>query len=84
MLDAQDSPDVVGTLDARMRWSCDDPRLPQQWHPDINLAESIDFTRLPDPVWARLSPGYRDAMRSYSAANPERARAYRINRYRLG
>ncbi len=83
MFDAQNSTDVLGTVAARMRWSCDDPRIPARWHPNVKLVESIDFTNLPTPVWTQLSPAYQDAMRAYAASEPHRAAAYRINRYRV-
>lgn len=84
MLRAQDSPDVLGTVAARMRWQCDDPAVPEAWHPRVRLEESIDFATLPTEVWARLSPTYQAAVRGFVETDPERSKAYRINRYRLG
>jgi O-methyltransferase involved in polyketide biosynthesis len=84
MVEDQDSPDVLGTVAARMRWRCDDPAVPETWDPRVRLVESIDFGTLPRSVWSRLPPAYQEGMRSYIASNPERSAAYRINRYRVG
>jgi O-methyltransferase involved in polyketide biosynthesis len=84
MLADQDSRDVLGTVTARMRWSCDDPQEPEGWRPDVRLLDSIDFGGLPDAVWDRLSAADQAAMQDFARTHPERTAAYRINRYRIG
>lgn len=84
MMAAQDSTDILGNLAARMRWSCDDPYTPTKWRADVELAESITFSALPQAVWARLSTGYRQALRAGIEANRDRSESYRINLYSLG
>ncbi|WP_189533301.1 class I SAM-dependent methyltransferase [Streptomyces roseolilacinus] len=84
LLAEQDDPAVLGRLSARMRWSTDDPRAAQRWHPGVVLRCSVDFGRLPPSVAGRLRPEHRRALAAYGARSPGRVRAYRLNLYGFG
>lgn len=83
--DSPDSPDVHGRVAVtRMRWRCDDPAEPERWHPDIALARTCTFARLPAAVSRRIPQRQRGMLRAMATVMLRQIQGYRFNLYELG
>ncbi|RFU82675.1 class I SAM-dependent methyltransferase [Streptomyces triticagri] len=84
MVEHQDQHDVLGDMEARIRWSCADPRDMEGWAPDLRLVESRTLARLPSGLRRSLPLHYRTMMRAVSTVRRRDIEAYRFNLLRFG
>jgi O-methyltransferase involved in polyketide biosynthesis len=66
-------------LDARFRWSCEDPREIERWKIGLRLMESRSLMEVPDSLRSRLSLPLRAALRVFARLFPELTKTYRLN-----
>ncbi|RII20400.1 Leucine carboxyl methyltransferase [Streptomyces sp. YIM 130001] len=83
MVERQDRHDVLGDMEARIRWSCADPRDMETWVPGLRLAESRTLARLPAALRRSLPLRYRLLVRAMGAVRLRDIEAYRFNLFRL-
>ncbi|MBM7773996.1 O-methyltransferase involved in polyketide biosynthesis [Actinokineospora baliensis] len=81
MMSNQDRNPVFKAVDARMTWTCDDPRTLEQW--GLRLRESRTFAT-PQPGMARAWPWrYRVGMPLLAKVLPPTVNMYRINLFTM-
>ncbi|NGO67448.1 class I SAM-dependent methyltransferase [Streptomyces boncukensis] len=84
MVDTQEDHDALGKVEARLRWSCPDPRQLEQWRPDLRLLASHTFTELPGDVHDGLPAEDREMIASMREQRLPQVEDYRLNLLRLG
>jgi O-methyltransferase involved in polyketide biosynthesis len=81
--DTQDQPDALGKVDARMRWSCADPRQLAEWRPGVEVLASCTFSSLPAPMHDQLPPSVQEMLSGLATRRLPQVEDYRLNLVRL-
>jgi O-methyltransferase involved in polyketide biosynthesis len=66
-------------LEARLAWSCEDPREIERWKIGLRLVESRTLADVPDCLRSRLSLPMRASFRMFAKLFPTLTKAYQLN-----
>lgn len=81
--DAQNQPDALGKVDARMRWNCADPARLAAWRPGVEILASHTLGGLPSPVYDDLPAPVQEMVSGLAAQRLPQVEDYRLNLVRL-
>jgi len=84
MVDTQDTHDALSKVSARLRWTCPDPKLLEEWRPGNRLLASHIFTTMPAEVHDALPPRHQEMIAAMKQQDLPQVRDYRLNLLQLG
>ncbi|WP_199547273.1 class I SAM-dependent methyltransferase [Streptomyces sp. N35] len=83
IITTQDRHDALSKVEARMRWSCSDPSVLEDWRPGTRLLASHTLTTLPQPMYEALPASYREMLTGLAAQRLPQVEEYRLTLLRL-